>query len=112
MGLQKGVQATKEAFSPQKRTSSTSKDEILLTVFCFLDHLSPLGSGSGSMDPIESGSDPDPDLDPQHCELFTSGTGSLLPIISLNNIHEIICIISDSFHYGFNVQQYNFRLWI
>jgi hypothetical protein len=32
LGLHKGVQATGEAFSPQKRTSSTSKDEI----YCFL----------------------------------------------------------------------------
>jgi len=29
LGLQKDIQPTGEAFSPQKRTSSTSKNEIL-----------------------------------------------------------------------------------
>jgi hypothetical protein len=68
----KNVQATEEAFSPQKRTSSTSKYEISLKFFfSFMGHFCPLRSesgsgfriGYGSTDLIESGSDPDP----KHC---------------------------------------------
>jgi hypothetical protein len=61
LGLQRGLQATEEAFSSQKRTYSTSKHEICLTIvgkFC------PPGSGYGSTDLRESGSNPD--LDPKH----------------------------------------------
>ncbi len=52
------VQATVEAFSPQKRTSSTSKYEILLIFLCFVGHFCPPGSGYryGFRDPIKSGS--------------------------------------------------------
>jgi hypothetical protein len=63
----KDVQATGEAFSPQKRTSSTSKDKIfngfLLSwaIFALLDP--DCESGSGSRNPIDSVSNPDP----QHC---------------------------------------------
>ena len=42
------VQATGEAFSPQKRTSSTSKDENSVLFSIFLGHFCPPGSGSGS----------------------------------------------------------------
>jgi hypothetical protein len=42
------VLATGEAFSPQKRTSSTSKNQILLTFFYVWGHFCPPGSGSGS----------------------------------------------------------------
>ncbi len=45
------VQATGEAFSPQKRTSSTSKNEIYKLFSIFVGHFGPTGSnqsGSGS----------------------------------------------------------------
>ncbi len=51
------VHGNGEAFSPQKRTSSTSKYEISICVGQFFP------PGSGSTDLIESGSDPDP----KHC---------------------------------------------
>jgi hypothetical protein len=41
----KDDQATGEAYSPQKRTSSTSKDEIYQLFSIFLGHFGPLGSG-------------------------------------------------------------------
>ncbi len=53
---------TKEAFSSQKRTSSTSKHEISLLFSTFVGHFCP--PGSGSTDPIESGSNWDPDPQP------------------------------------------------
>jgi hypothetical protein len=62
----KDFQATEEAFSPQRRTSSTSKHEIsklfLLfgVTFALLDP--DPDSESGSTDLIESGSNSDPDL--------------------------------------------------
>jgi hypothetical protein len=58
LGLHKGrdVQATEEAFSPQKRTYSTSKQVI----FALLNPR--FQSGSGSTDLFESGSKPDADL--------------------------------------------------
>jgi hypothetical protein len=61
----KDVQATGEAFSPQKRTSSTSKDEIYLLFYIFVGHFCPLDpdpdrkSGYGyetPLNPIPSGS--------------------------------------------------------
>jgi hypothetical protein len=60
----KDVQATEEAFSPQKRTSSTSNMKFLnfflfmWIIFALLDPNSD--SGYGSTDLIESGSNPDP----------------------------------------------------
>jgi hypothetical protein len=65
----KDVQVTGEAFSPQNRTSRTSKDDIcqlflfFWVIFALLDP--DCESGSGSRDPNESGSNLDPD--PQHC---------------------------------------------
>jgi hypothetical protein len=61
----KDVQATGEAFSPQKRTSSALKHEFfkLLSTGTFASHFCP--PGSGSTDQIESGSNPDPDM--KHC---------------------------------------------
>ncbi len=56
----KDVQAIEEA-SPQKRTSSTSKNEIyylfpiLCVIFALLDPDCESGSGSGSRDPLEFG---------------------------------------------------------
>ncbi len=44
---QKDVQATGEAFSHQKRTSSTLKDEIYQLFYIFLGHFCPLRSASG-----------------------------------------------------------------
>jgi len=44
----KDAQATGEAFSPQKRTSSTSKKENSLLVSIFVCHFCSPGSGSGS----------------------------------------------------------------
>jgi hypothetical protein len=44
----KDVQATGEAFSPQKRTSSTSKHENSVLFSIFVGHFCPPGSGSGS----------------------------------------------------------------
>ncbi len=60
-GFHKKRQSSGEAFSPQKRSSSTG---ILFSIF--VDHFCPPGFGSGSRDPIESGSNPDP----QHCFLI------------------------------------------
>ncbi len=48
----KNVQATEEAFSPQKRTSSTLKNEIYWLSNIFVGHF--WLHGSGSRDPIES----------------------------------------------------------
>jgi hypothetical protein len=48
-------QATEEAFSPQTRTSSTSKHEIY-NFFIFLWFFCPPGSGYGPTDLIENGS--------------------------------------------------------
>jgi hypothetical protein len=70
----KNVQVTEEAFSSQKRPSNTSNHELqkffllLWVIFALLDPDSE--SGSGSTDPIESGSNPDPD--PQSC-FFQTG---------------------------------------
>ncbi len=50
----KDVQATGEAFSPQKRTSSTSKHEI--SKLFFVGHFCGPGCGSRSTELIESGS--------------------------------------------------------
>ncbi len=61
------VQAIEEDFSLQKRTSSTLKHEISYFFFYFcgywalLDPNSDSGSGYGSIDLIESGSNQDPD---------------------------------------------------
>jgi hypothetical protein len=66
----KDIQVTKEAFSFQKRTSSTSNHEIssffllLRVIFAFLDPDPDSENGSGSTDLIESGSNPDPDPKP------------------------------------------------
>jgi hypothetical protein len=63
----KDVQVTKEAFSSQKRISSTSKHEISFYffliwwgIFALLDPDPDSENGSGSTDLIESGSNPDP----------------------------------------------------
>jgi hypothetical protein len=62
-------QVTSEAFSSQKRTSTTSKHEIYLVflllwvIFALLDP--DPDSQSGSTDPIESGSNSNSDPDPQ-----------------------------------------------
>ncbi len=58
------IQATVEAFSPQNRTSSTSKNKIYKLFSMFMGHFCPPGSdldrdcesGFGSRDPRESGS--------------------------------------------------------
>jgi hypothetical protein len=42
----KDTQATEEAFSPQKRTSSTSKHENSLLFSIFVGHFCPPGTGS------------------------------------------------------------------
>jgi hypothetical protein len=44
----KGAQATGEAFSPQKRTYCTSKDENYVLFSIFWGNCCPPGSGSGS----------------------------------------------------------------
>jgi hypothetical protein len=54
----KGVQDTGEAFSSQKRTSSTLKDEICKFPLLDPDLDCESGSGYGSREPIESGSYP------------------------------------------------------
>jgi hypothetical protein len=56
-------QATEEAYSPQKRTSSTSKHNIFKFFSIFVGHICPPESGYGSTDLIN----PDPDPDPEHC---------------------------------------------
>jgi hypothetical protein len=43
------VQATEESFSPQKRTSSTSKNEIYELFSIFGGHFYPHGSGSTAL---------------------------------------------------------------
>ncbi len=50
----KNVQVTEEAFSSQKRPFNTSKHELKKNCFTFVGHFCP--PGSGSTDPIESGS--------------------------------------------------------
>jgi hypothetical protein len=55
----KNVQVTEKAFRSQKRPSNTSKHELIKKFSTFVGHFCPPGSGSGSTDPIESGSDPD-----------------------------------------------------
>ncbi len=50
------AQATGEAFSPQKSTSSTSKHELSSFFSIFECHFCPPVSGSGSRGSIESGS--------------------------------------------------------
>jgi hypothetical protein len=66
----KNVQVTEEAFSSQKRPSSTSKHELLKNflllwvIFALLDPDPDPDSESGSTVPIEFGSNPDPDTDP------------------------------------------------
>jgi hypothetical protein len=47
----KDVQATGEAFSPQNRTSSTSKHEISSLFSNFVGNFSPPGSGSSRPNP-------------------------------------------------------------
>jgi hypothetical protein len=49
----KDVQATGEAFCPQKRTSSTSKNENALIFYLFLGNFCPPGSESGSSNSIQ-----------------------------------------------------------
>jgi hypothetical protein len=76
------VQATGEAFSPQNRTYSTSKNEIyflcLWVIFALLgpDPVCESGSEYGSRDPIESRSNPDTDQDkdPQNEGARTAST--------------------------------------
>jgi hypothetical protein len=66
------VQATGEAFSPQKRTFSTSKNEIYQLFSMFVGHFYIPGFGYGSRDPIEiskSNPDLDTDPDPQQCKI-------------------------------------------
>ncbi len=64
----KDFQATEEAFSPQKWTSSTAKHEISYFFSIFVGHFCSLGSGlrirKRSPDLIESVSNHDPD--PKH----------------------------------------------
>jgi hypothetical protein len=52
----KDAQATGEAFSPQKRTSSTSKHKNSLLFSVFVDHFCPPGSGSGFSNSKQCGS--------------------------------------------------------
>jgi hypothetical protein len=63
LGLHKVPPSYKEAFSSQKRPSNTSKHELrknlfLWVIFALLDP--DPDSEYGSTDPIESGSNPDP----------------------------------------------------
>jgi hypothetical protein len=51
----KNVQVKEEAFSSQRKPSNTSKHDFKKK-FTFVGHFCPPGSGSGSTDPIESGS--------------------------------------------------------
>jgi hypothetical protein len=54
------VQVTEEAFSSQKRPSNTTKHDLLTFFSTFVGHFCP----PGSTDPIESGSNTDPDPHP------------------------------------------------
>jgi hypothetical protein len=69
----KHVQTTGETFSAQKRTASTSKRETF-KLFLIDGHFFPLGSGSGSgsSDLIEAGSD----QDLKHSSFYDVGTGT------------------------------------
>jgi hypothetical protein len=60
LGFHKGLQATGEAFSPQKKTFSASKHGISIfwVIVALLDPDSE--SGTGFTELIESGSNPDP----------------------------------------------------
>ncbi len=66
------AQATGEPFSPQKRTSSASKDENSVLFSIFWGHFCPPGSGSAicmririqQLKLMRIHADPDPDTDP------------------------------------------------
>ncbi len=65
---QKNAQATGEAFSPQKRTSSTSKEEISSHCSISPNNFCPPGSGSGRKKLLRIHADPDPySQGPLHC---------------------------------------------
>jgi hypothetical protein len=72
----KEVQAAEEAFSPQKRTSNSS---------IYPDYKS--GSGYGSTDQIESGSNPDPDANPGPETLDETTTTSYNRITSVRTVN-------------------------
>ncbi len=55
------VQSTEEAFSPQKRTSSTSKNEIYQFFSMFVGHFVPRGSGSNQDPDTAPGTPSNPD---------------------------------------------------
>jgi hypothetical protein len=78
----KNVQDIEEAFSSQKRPSNTSKQENFKFFLLFVGHFCPSGSGSGSTDPIESGSNPDP----QPCfkvllAVMVAGTAAMISML-------------------------------
>jgi hypothetical protein len=81
----KDFPSTKEAFSPHKRISNSSKNEFsefflrLGIISALLDPDSESGSGYGSTNLIESGSNPNP----KHC---------LLPFWWLTNL---VCFFQD-----------------
>jgi hypothetical protein len=60
LGLYKGRPSNRRSLQPSKKKSSTTKNEISM----FVGHFCHPGFGYRSRDPIESGSNPDPD--PRH----------------------------------------------
>jgi hypothetical protein len=89
----KNVQVTEEAFRSQKRTSSASK-HIISKFFYFCGSCGP--PGSGSIDPIESGSNSDPD--PQPCLSGGKSVPLFLPVLMVVHgeeelLHELYLVL-------------------
>ncbi len=84
LGLHKGVKATEEAYSPQKRTSSTSKHDISLFFSIFVGQFCPPGSGYGST-LLRN-----PDPDPEHwCQYTLLVPVFIFPLLGLLELVEL-----------------------
>ncbi len=88
LGLHKERSSYRRSLSSQKRPSNTSKHELLSFFPTFVGHFCPPGSGSGSTDPIESGSNQDPDSQPWYRQYHTV-LYSLTPTVSLHRRQKV-----------------------
>jgi hypothetical protein len=96
----------RRSLQPQKRTSSTSKNEIYKLFSMFVGDFCPPGSGYGSRDPNESGSNPDDtDSDPQHCRkrLFLCKVKKL--ILARGYLASVVDEIADDTGNAYGVHQ-------